>query len=92
MQETSKWIVKMSDGREYLLSEAELNALHKAIEEGKRMVRFTDFTINPSFVERIDRVKEPRTPPLPNVQPDPLASEKLREIKRRVFGIGKVKE
>lgn len=59
------WIVKMSDGKEYQLSEAQYEVLLKAKAANEKMVVFDRFTIGLSYIQYMNRHKEEEFPELP---------------------------
>ena len=86
----NKWVVKMGDGKEYLLEGSQMKKFREAIRANARLVDFGDFGINLAFVERFWEVKEPKHPELSKVH---ISEEqrgrnlkRIAEMKKKLAG------
>lgn len=77
------WTVKMTDGYEYKLSDAQFAVFQKAADADQRMVAFDRFVISLRSVLRVDRHKETKQQ-LPDHPEVKISEEKRTENMRRL--------
>jgi len=86
-ENAEQWLVRMQDGKEFVVSHEGMAAIDEAMAGEVRSVRFDRFLIAVPYIVWVERMKEPKfdeTPKLPKITQE----QRQRNARR----IGKIRE
>ena len=90
-EEVEQWLVKMQDGKEFVVSLDGMAAVDEAMANDVRSVRFDRMLIATPYIVWVERLKETKveeTPELPKITDEQRQrnAKQIKEIRERLKG------